>query len=79
MRPDKSTRVETIIRYIPVTFRDLWKSLDSYAAHDWIDFRLALEDTYDSTSAHSRHSKQKLYDFARYSSKSRNEEEDMLL
>jgi len=72
-------KIETVIWYIPVTLRDLWKSLDGYAAHDWIDFRLALEDIYNGTSAHSRHSKQKLYNFTRYSSKTRmNEKEDVL-
>ncbi|KAI0267962.1 hypothetical protein BGY98DRAFT_374765 [Russula aff. rugulosa BPL654] len=71
-------KVETIIRYIPLTHRDLWKSLEGYATHHWADFRLGLEDIYAGISAHSRHSKQKLYDFVKYASKTRmNEEEDV--
>jgi hypothetical protein len=72
-------KVETIIRYIPLHLRDLWKSLDGYSAHDWTDFRLALEEIYGSPSAPSRHTEQKLLDFMRYSSKScMNDEEDVL-
>jgi hypothetical protein len=41
----------TIIRYIPLALRDLWKSLDGYLAHDWTDFRRTLEDIYDGPSA----------------------------
>ena len=40
-------------------------------AHDWTNFRLALEDTYEGTSALYRHSEQNLLDFVRRSSKSR--------
>ena len=72
-------KVETIIRYIPVKLRDLWKSLDGYVTQDWAALKRVLEHTYDGASARSRHSKQKLYDFARYSSKTQmNEEEDVL-
>jgi hypothetical protein len=72
-------KVETIIRYIPLHLRDLWKSLDGYSAHDWTDFRLALEEIYDSPSTPSRHTEQKLLDFIRHSSRSRmSGEEDVL-
>jgi hypothetical protein len=40
-------KVETIIRYIPLTLQDLWKSLDGYLVHDWTDFRRVLKDIYD--------------------------------
>jgi hypothetical protein len=72
-------KVEAIIRYIPLTLRDLWKSLDSFQLHDWADLRTTLEDIYDGTSSLSRHSGQKLMEFVRNSSKTRmNDEEDVL-
>ena len=72
-------KVETVIRYIPLPLRDLWKSLDGYLARDWIDLKLTIEEIYDDTSALSRHSEQKLLDFVRQSSKSRmSNEEDVL-
>jgi hypothetical protein len=37
-------KVETIIRYIHLTLRDLWKSIDGYIAHDWMNFRRELDD-----------------------------------
>jgi len=72
-------KVETIVRYIPVHLRDLWRSLNGYLMHSWVDLRLALKEIYDDTSTLSRHSEQKLADFVRYSSKARmNDEEDVL-
>ncbi len=62
-------KIETIICYIPNDLRDLWKILDSYATHDWVLFRQLLEWTYETTSAQSRYSKQKLYDFIHYNSR----------
>ncbi|KAH8987703.1 hypothetical protein EDB86DRAFT_3082037 [Lactarius hatsudake] len=61
-------KVETVLRYIPHDLRDLWKILDSYATHDWALFQQSLERIYEGTLAQSRHSKQKLYDFAHYNS-----------
>src|ERR1700733_244581 len=40
-------KVETIIRYMPLSLRDLWKSLDGYLAHDWTGFRSELEGIYE--------------------------------
>ncbi|KAH9988494.1 hypothetical protein BJV77DRAFT_949502 [Russula vinacea] len=72
-------KVETVIRYIPLPLRDLWKSLYGYLARDWIDLKLTIEEIYNNTSALSRHSEQKLLDFVRQSSKSRmSNEEDVL-
>ena len=72
-------KVETVVRYIPTALRDLWKSLDGYITHDWADLRRSLEHIYANASARSRHSKQKLHDFIRYSSKQQmTEEEDVL-
>ena len=72
-------KVETIICYIPVALQDLWKLLEGYAARDWVDFKMMLEDTYDGPSACSRYSTQKLHDFVRHSAKMQmNEEEEVL-
>jgi hypothetical protein len=72
-------KVETIIRYIPFSLRDLWNSLDGYLARTWMDLRLTLEEIYNGTSARSRHSEQKLLDSIRHSSKScMDDEEDVL-
>lgn len=72
-------KVERVIRYIPFSFRDLWKSLDGYRAHDWTDFRRELEDIYEGPSFFRRNSEQKLLDFVRHSSETRmSGEEDVL-
>ncbi|KAI9429320.1 hypothetical protein BJY52DRAFT_1200592 [Lactarius psammicola] len=72
-------KVETILRYIPHDLRDLWKILDGYTAQDWAIFRQSLERTYERTSAQSRHSKQKLYDFVHYHSQSRMRDEESVI
>lgn len=71
-------KVKTIICYIPLSLRDFWKSLDGCLAHSWMDLRLTPEEIYESTSARSRHSKQKLLDLVRHSSKSCMNNEDVL-
>lgn len=72
-------KVEVNIRYIPLSLRDFWKSLDGYSACNWTDFRLAVEEVHEGPSAPSRHSEQKLQDFIRHSSKLRmSDEEDVL-
>jgi hypothetical protein len=72
-------KVEAIVRYIPYSFRDLWKSLDGYVSRDWTSFKLNLEEIYDGPSVPSRHSEQKLLDFVRDSSRYRmNSEGDVL-
>ncbi|KAI9429881.1 hypothetical protein H4582DRAFT_2088124 [Lactarius indigo] len=72
-------KVETILRYIPHDLRELWKILEGYPTHNWALFRQSLECIYEGTLAQSRHSKQKLYDFAHYNSRSRmRDEEDVM-
>ena len=61
-------KIETVICYILNDLRDLWKILEGYATHDWALFRQLLEQTYETTSAQSRYSKQKLHDFIHYNS-----------
>ncbi|KAN0118727.1 hypothetical protein V8E52_004838 [Russula decolorans] len=62
-------KAETVIRYIPLFLRDFWKSQNGYAAGDWTGLKRELLDIYDDTSAHSRHSRQKLVEFVRRSVK----------
>jgi hypothetical protein len=69
-------KVETILWYIPTNLRDLWKILDGYAGHDWNIFRVSLEQLYKSTLTQSKYSKQKLYDFVHYNSRTRMRSEE---
>jgi hypothetical protein len=47
--------VETVIHYIPLSFRDFWKSLDGYRAHDWTDLGRELEHFREGPSTFNRH------------------------
>ena len=72
-------KVETVIRYVAPSQRDLWKLLDGYIAHDWDDLCLALKDIYVDTTTQGRSSRQKLYEFTIQSAQSRmNEQGDIL-
>ncbi len=72
-------KVETVLRYIPHDLRDLWKILEGYPANDWDVFHQSLQRIYEGTSAQSRYSKQKLYDFVHYNSRTRmRDEEDVI-
>jgi hypothetical protein len=62
-------KVETVIRYIPISLQDFWKSQNGYSTGDWADLKHDLLDIYDDTPAQSHHSKQKLVDFIRWSAK----------
>ncbi len=64
-------KVETVLRYIPHDLWDLWKILEGYPANDWDLFHQSLQCIYEGTSAQSRYSKQKLYDFIHYNSQTR--------
>ena len=64
-------KAETVIRYIPFSLRDFWKSRNGYAAGNCANLKRELLDIYDDTSAQSRHSEQKLVDFVRQSAKLR--------
>ncbi|KAI0244941.1 hypothetical protein BJV78DRAFT_1290183 [Lactifluus subvellereus] len=73
-------KVEKILRYIPASMRDLWKTRAGFTICCWLTFRRSLEQIYTSVSLQSQYSKQKLYDFIRYSTRSRIvEEQDVLV
>ncbi|KAI0273202.1 hypothetical protein BGY98DRAFT_1188997 [Russula aff. rugulosa BPL654] len=72
-------KVETIVHYIQLAHRDLWKSLDGYTTRNWVDLRRDLEDIYAGPSTYSCYSKQKLYGLTRYFAQTRiSSEEDVL-
>jgi hypothetical protein len=64
-------KVEKILRYIPSSQRNHWKSFDGYDTRDWDEFRRSLEEIYDPVSTASLYSQQKLYDFVKYSARTR--------
>ena len=64
-------KVEMILHYVPQGLRDLWKLLTGYSTHDWAIFQQSLERLYQSTSAQSKYSKQKLYDFVYFKNRTR--------
>jgi hypothetical protein len=73
-------KVEKILRYIPASMRNLWKTREGFATGNWPIFRRALQRIYTSVSTKSEYTKQKLYEFVRYSARSRMlEEKDVLL
>ena len=72
-------KVQTVLRYIPVSLRDYWRSLEGYATQNWGDFRQSLEAKYTGPSACSRYSKQRLHDFVQKASQARMRSEDDVL
>ena len=72
-------KVDWVIRYVDRSQRDLWKSLDGYAASDWIDLCDELRGIYLETPLEQKYSKRKLSDFVNRTSKVRiSEEKDIL-
>ena len=72
-------KVDWVIRYVDRSQRDLWKSLDGYAASDWVDLCNELQGMYLETPLERKYSKRKLSDFVNQTSKVRiNEEKDVL-
>ncbi|KAI9446706.1 hypothetical protein H4582DRAFT_2069989 [Lactarius indigo] len=77
--PTPQQKAETILCYIPPELRELWRLLEGYPARDWALFCQSLVEIYDGASAQSRHSKQKLYDFAHHNSQTHmRDEEDII-
>jgi hypothetical protein len=57
-------KVETVVRYVNPTERDLWRSLPGYTRRDWDDLCDDLREEYVDPTPQGRYSKQKLQDFA---------------
>jgi hypothetical protein len=68
-------KVETIIRYVDPSQRDLWKSLQGFIDHDWDDLCRDLCHEYVNPTPQGRYSKQKLLDLTNRSSGARMEDE----
>ncbi len=72
-------KVDWVIQYIDRSQRNLWKSLDSYMALDWVDLCNELQGMYLETPLERKYSKCKLSDFMNQTSKVRiSEEKDVL-
>lgn len=72
-------KVETILRYVPFSVRELWKTLAGYASGNWATFRATLEDLYPDIAATARYTKNVLKDFIQLSSRHRIRDENDVL
>jgi hypothetical protein len=68
-------KVEFILKYIPFSHKDLWKSLKGYATGDWTTFRRELEKLYPDMDAAARYSRQALYNLVSMSARTRMRDE----
>src|SRR6266849_8391486 len=71
--------VETVLHYVPRILQRLWKTLPSYQAKDWDNFKLELERLHPDVRALSRDTKQGLETFRKLSAKSCMRDEDDVL
>ncbi|KAH9001530.1 hypothetical protein EDB92DRAFT_1939317 [Lactarius akahatsu] len=58
-------KVETILHYVSLELRDLWKCLDGYSMHNWAVFQHSLEEIYTKSSADNKYSTHKLLEFTK--------------
>jgi len=68
-------KVETIIRYIDPSQRDLWKSLEGYGLCDWHELGHDLHQEYIDPTPQGQYSKQKLVNLTNRTSGLRMEDE----
>jgi hypothetical protein len=72
-------KVDCILRYIPYSMRDLWKTLDGFSIGNWTTFQAALDRLYPDTAAATRYTRQGLMDFVDMAARSRmNDEDDVM-
>ncbi|KAI9446942.1 hypothetical protein BJY52DRAFT_1127816, partial [Lactarius psammicola] len=72
-------KVKTILRYVPHSLRDFWRSLPSFATGNWTVFSTELEKLYPNLDAETRYSRQGLLDLVNLSARSRmRDEKDVL-
>lgn len=72
-------KVETVVRYIDPSQRDLWKSLDGFINRDWHDLCRDLREEYIDPTPQGRYSKQKLIDLTNKTARLRMEDEGDVL
>ena len=63
-------KVETIIRYVPRSLRNLWVTLPGYRAAKWRRFRTELEGLYPDIAGQTRCTRQDLAEFVELSARS---------
>jgi hypothetical protein len=68
-------KVEYILKYIPPSQKDLWRSLKGYTTGDWTTFSKELEKLYPDIDAATRYSKQALYKLVNMSARTRMRDE----
>ncbi len=62
-------KVETILRYVPHSLRDLWRSLPGFASGNWTVFSAELEKLYPDLDAEMHYSRQGLIDLVNLSAR----------
>jgi hypothetical protein len=68
-------KVEFVLKYIPPSHKDLWKSLKGYATGDWTTFQGELEKLYPDMDAAAQYSRQALYDLVNMLARTRMRDE----
>ena len=72
-------KVETILRYVPHSLRDLWQSLPGFASGNWTVFSAELEKLYPNLDVEMRYSRQGLTELVNLSARTRMcDEKDVL-
>jgi len=72
-------KVEMVLRYIPYSLKDLWKSLPSYTTGNWMIFKRELERLYPDMDAETRYSRQGLTELVNLSARTQmRDEKDVL-
>src|SRR6266850_6962092 len=78
-RLNSRQKVETVIQYVAQSQRDIWKSLEGYINHDWVDLCCDLCDEYIDPTLQGRYSKQKLQDYTNKRARHQIEDEEDVL
>jgi len=78
-RLNSRQKVETVIRYVAQSQRDIWKSLEGYINRDWVDLCHDLRDEYVDPTPQGRYSKQKLQDYTNRRARHQIEDEEDVL
>ncbi|KAF8274724.1 hypothetical protein EI94DRAFT_1560962, partial [Lactarius quietus] len=72
-------KVEAILKYIPFSLRDFWKTVKGYSTGDWTTFSEELEKLYPDMDAELRYSRQGLIELVNLSARTRmRDERDVL-
>ncbi|KAH8977838.1 hypothetical protein EDB86DRAFT_2775052, partial [Lactarius hatsudake] len=72
-------KVETILRYVPRSLRNLWSTLPGYVNVHWHHFRAQLEELYPDIAGRTRCTRQGLSQFVELSARNRIRDESDVL